>query len=87
MGVQSYRNDKVLYWDKEARKPVAGDGSWSKNWEARSKGRGKPNQVAGWSAGDLGSTFDWDADAKSKEAREYMKLAGPWVNGKDPGGN
>ncbi len=86
MGVQSYRNDKVLYWDKDGRKPVDGDGSWSRNWEARSEGRGKPNQINGWHAGDTGSFFDWDADERSKQAKEYMKLAGPWTNGKDPAG-
>jgi predicted dehydrogenase len=86
MGVLSYRNDKALYWDKEARKPVDADGSWSKNWEARSKARGKPNQIQGWEAGDTGSTLNFDADAAAKEAKAYMKLAGPWVNGKDPAG-
>jgi hypothetical protein len=86
MGVQSYRSDKALYWDREARKPVDGDGTYAKNLEAKSKGRGKPNQVQGWAAGDTGSSFNWDADAASKGAKEYMKLAGPWVNGKDPAG-
>lgn len=87
MGTQSYRNDKVYYWDKEARKPVDADGTWSKNWEARSKGRGKPNQIMGWNAGDAGSSFNFDADQRSKDTKEYMKLAGPWVNGKDPAGS
>lgn len=86
MGVQSYRHDKVLYWDREARRTSEGDGSWSRNWEARSKGRGKPNQIIGWQAGDTGSTFNFDADERSRQTREYMKLAGPWVNGKDPAG-
>lgn len=86
MGVQSYRNDKVYYWDKDARKPKDGDGSWANNWEARSKGRGKPNQVMGWNAGDTGSTLTFDGDQRSRDAKEYMKLAGPWINGKDPAG-
>jgi predicted dehydrogenase len=86
MGVQSYRHDKVLYWDKDARKPKDADGSWSKQWEARSAARGKPNQIQGWNAGDTGSTFDFDADQRSKDAKEYMKLAGPWIDGKDPAG-
>jgi predicted dehydrogenase len=79
MGVLSHRNDEVLYWDKEARKPVKGDGSFAKNWEKRSEGRGKPNQVMGWKAGDTGSTLQLNDKEK-----EYMKLAGPWVDGKDP---
>jgi hypothetical protein len=66
MGVQSYRNDKVYYWDKDAR---------------------KPNQIQGWTAGDTGSTLTFDGDDRSKAAKEYMKLAGPWVNGKDPAGS
>ena len=61
--------------------------TWAADWEKRSKLRGKPNQVAGWHAGDKGSAFDWDADAAAKDAKEYMKLAGPWVNGKDPAGS
>jgi predicted dehydrogenase len=79
MGVLSYRNDEVLYWDKEGRTPVKGDGTWAKNWEKRSKERGKPNQVQGWKAGDTGSTLQLNDREK-----EYMKLAGPWIDGKDP---
>jgi predicted dehydrogenase len=78
MGVQSYRHDKVLYWDKEARKPVPADGTWAAQWEKRSDDRGKPNQIIGWQGGEAGSTL---------KAPEYMKLAGPWVNGKDPAGD
>jgi predicted dehydrogenase len=78
MGVLSYRQDKVLYWDKEARKPVEGKGTWAAQWEKRSDERGKPNQIQGWTAGDAGSTLKPPA---------YMNLAGPWVNGKDPAGD
>ncbi len=77
MGVLSHRTDKVLYWDKAARKPVDGDGTFSASWEKRSKQRGKPNQVPGWTAGDTGSTL---------KPPEYMKLGGPWIDGKDPAG-
>ena len=78
MGVLSYRNDKALYWDKEQRKPVDGNGTWAAAWEKRSKARGTPNQVTGWKGGDAGSKLN---------PPDYMKLAGPWVNGKDPGGD
>jgi predicted dehydrogenase len=75
MGVQSYRNGEILFWDKEQRKPLKADNSWAARWEKRSKERGKPNQVAGWHGGDLGSVV---------VPPEYQKLGGPWTDGKDP---
>jgi hypothetical protein len=56
---------------------VTGDGTWAARWEKRSKERGKPNQIIGWTGGDAGSTLKPPA---------YMSLAGPWVDGKDPAG-
>jgi predicted dehydrogenase len=75
LGVQSYRNGQVLFWDKEKRQPTLADKSWATQWEQRSKKRGKPNQVAGWTAGEAGSLL---------EPPDYQKLGGPWTNGKDP---
>jgi len=75
MGVKSYREGKALFWDKEQRKPVEADASWAAQWESRSKARGKPNQINGWTGGDNGSTLKPPA---------YMNLGGPWVDGKDP---
>ena len=75
MGVQSYRQGKVLFWDKEARKVKEADASWAARWEERSKKRGKPNQVVGWQGGDKGSLL---------EPPDYQKLEGPWVGDKDP---
>lgn len=75
MGVQSYRTGQVLFWDKEARKVIPADASWAKRWEARSKQRGKPNQILGWKGGDKGSFL---------EPPDYQKLEGPWTNGMDP---
>jgi predicted dehydrogenase len=75
MGVRSYREGKVLFWDKEGRKAVPADASWAARWEERSKKHGKPNQIVGWQGDDKGSTL---------EPEDYQKLAGPWVNGKDP---
>jgi hypothetical protein len=75
MGVQSYRNGQCLFWNKEARKPTPADASWAARWEERSKKHGKPNQIIGWQAGETGSLLN---------PPEYMKLAGPWVNGHDP---
>ena len=81
MGVLSYRSDKALYWDKEQRKPIDGNGTWAAQWEKRSKERGTVNNIQGWVGGDKGTTFKPTPDQVA-----YMKLAGPWVNGKDPGG-
>lgn len=75
MGVQSYRTGKVLFWDRAQRKPVEADSSWASKLEARSKNRGEPKQVTGWSAGDTGSVVKPD---------EYQKLGGAWKDGKDP---
>lgn len=75
MGVQSYRQGKVLFWDKEGRKPVEADSSWAAKLEAKSKKRGKPNQILGWKGGDKGSVV---------VPKDYQKLEGPWIDGKDP---
>jgi predicted dehydrogenase len=75
LGVKSYREGKALFWDKEQRKPVPADASWANRWEARSKKHGKPNQIIGWQGGDKGSTL---------QPEDYQKLAGPWIDGKDP---
>jgi predicted dehydrogenase len=78
MGVLSYRQGKVLFWDKEARMPKNADSSWAAQLEARSKKRGKPSHVMGWKAGDKGSLLS---------PPDYQKLEGPWVDGKDPAEN
>jgi len=78
MGVQSYRQGKVLFWDKEKRVVKEADASWATQWEARSKKRGKPNQIIGWDAGDKGSLLTPPA---------YQKLEGPWLDGKEPMGS
>ena len=75
LGVQSYRQGEVLFWDQERRRPRRADGSWSQRWEQRSRQRGRPSQILGWNAGDSGSVL---------EPPDYMKLAGPWIDGKDP---
>ncbi len=75
LGVLSYRNGKVYFWDKDKRVAREADATWAARWEARSKKRGKPNQVIGWKAGDKGSLLT---------PPPYQKLEGPWVNGRDP---
>ena len=51
------------------------DSPWATRWERRSAQRGKPNHITGWNAGDTGSVL---------EEPGSMKLAGRWVDGKDP---
>lgn len=74
MGVKSYREGKVFFWDSDARKPVEADGSWATKLEARSRKRGKPNQIIGWTGGDKGSVV---------VPPEYQKLEGAWQNDND----
>jgi predicted dehydrogenase len=74
MAVQSYRDGTALFWDNEKRAITTADASWAKRLEARSKQKGKPNQVFGWSWGDGGAV----------QPPPHQSLAGPWVNGKDP---
>jgi predicted dehydrogenase len=76
MGVQSYREGKALFFDKDNGAVTPADGSWAARWEERSKLRGKPNQVMGWKADPLeGSTLT---------PRDYQALEGDWINGVDP---
>jgi hypothetical protein len=69
--VLSYRYGKVLFWDNEHRKTTDVDPGWARQWEKRSKERGKPNHIIGWEGGDKGSTLEPPA---------YQKLEGPWKN-------
>jgi predicted dehydrogenase len=75
MGIQSYRESSVLFFDKEQRRIVRGDGSWASRWEKRSQSRAKPNHPLGWIGDDSSSTLQPPPD---------QCLAGPWVGGDDP---
>ena len=75
MGVQSYREGKALFFDKDTGAITEADKSWAARCQDRSTLRRKPNQVIGWQAGTEGSHLEPPA---------YMKLEGDWVNGKDP---
>ena len=77
LGARSYREGKVFFFDDETHKIEDADSSWATRWEKRSSERGKPNHIPGWNAGDHGSVL---------EEPSFMKLAGPWVDGKDPAG-
>ena len=76
MGVQSYRRGQVLFWDAARRRMVNADSSWATALERKSKERGRPNQIIGWTGENRGSTL---------EPPEYQRLGGPWVDGRDPG--
>jgi predicted dehydrogenase len=75
MGAQSYREGKALFWDADNRRVTEADASWAAGWEKMSKNRDKPRHIPGWKAGDTGSLL---------VEPDYMKLAGPWIDGKDP---
>ena len=75
LGAQSYRQGKVFHFDDKTHTVQDANQSWATNWEKRSAERGKPKHIAGWEAGDQGSVL---------EEPEYMKLGGPWVDGKAP---
>jgi predicted dehydrogenase len=75
LGARSYREGKAFFVDPDSLTVKDADASWAERWEKRSHQRGKPNHIAGWTAGDHGSVL---------EEPEYMKLAGPWVGGKPP---
>lgn len=75
LGAKSYREGKVFHFDEETQMISDGNADWAKKWEKRSEERGKPNHIEGWNAGDHGSVL---------EEPDYMKLAGPWKDGKDP---
>ncbi len=75
LGARSYREGRVFHFDASSGTISDGDGSWAKKWEKISEEGGPAKHVPGWTAGDYGSTLR-DPD--------YMKLAGPWVNGNPP---
>ena len=81
LGAKSYREGKVYFFDDEKMEVSEADDSWGKKWEAISADRGKPKHIPGWNAGDTGSKL---VEPKLKDGTEYMKLAGPWIDGKDP---
>jgi predicted dehydrogenase len=78
MGVQSYREGKALFFNKETGEVTQADSSWPARWEERSHLRAKPNQVMGWHAGEEGSLL---------RPKSYQRLEGDWINGSDPAQN
>ena len=75
LGAQSYRNGEVYFIDKENRTYGTKDPGWASGWEKLSADRAEPKHIPGWKAGDFGSKL---------VEPEYMSLAGPWVDGKEP---
>lgn len=74
LGAQSYRNGHVYFVDDD-RNISTTDPGWAAKWEQMSKQGAKANHIPGWKAGDFGSTID---------APNYMRHAGPWIDGIDP---
>ncbi len=75
LGARSYREGKVFHFDRDTMTISDGNSSWSENWQKMSAEGAKPKHVPGWTAGDKGSLLI---------PKPYQKLAGPWVDGKDP---
>jgi predicted dehydrogenase len=75
LGAMSYRNGKVYHFDAATGRYGDGSPDWARKWEALSDARDKPRHVPGWHAGDTGSLI---------KAPEHQKLAGPWIDGRDP---
>ena len=76
MGVQSYRQGRVLFWDKDNKRPKTADDSWATRWETRSHQRGQCKQIDGWQGGNTGSTLQRPA---------WQYLEGDWgPNNVDP---
>ena len=75
LGAQSYRQGKVFFVDGEKREVSTNDPGWARKWEKLSHSRAEAPHIPGWSAGKYGS---------EPRDPEYMKYAGPWVDGKDP---
>lgn len=76
LGARSYREGKVFHFDRETLTISDGDSSWANGWQKMSAEGAKPKHVPGWTAGDKGSLLI---------PKPYQKLAGPWIDGKDPG--
>jgi len=75
LGALSYRQGKVFFFDDEKLTVHDADDSWAKGWEKISAERGRAPHIPGWKANDYGSVL---------EEPDYMKLGGPWIDGKAP---
>ncbi len=76
LGARSYREGSAFHFDLENGVQNA-NASWAARWEEMSKNRSGPNHIPGWKAGDYGSNM---------QDPEWMKLAGPWIDGRPPTG-
>jgi len=77
LGAMSYRNGRVYRFDATTGTAGEGGPEWARQWEALSAARGRPKQVPGWHAGDTGSVLF---------PPDHQRLAGPWIDGRDPAG-
>ncbi|MEM6979564.1 MAG: Gfo/Idh/MocA family oxidoreductase [Planctomycetota bacterium] len=74
LGAQSYRAGKVFFVDQD-RQILTTDPGWAAKWEQRSAQGGPAVHIPGWDAGDYGS---------DQRDPDYMKLGGPWIDGREP---
>ena len=70
-----YRSGEVYHLDAATGTYRDGNPSWAKQWEKLSDERGQPKHVSGWEADDTGSRL---------KPPDYQRLAGPWIDGRDP---
>ena len=75
-GARSYREGRAFHFDLENGIQDA-DASWAARWEEMSRQHADPHHIPGWNAGEYGSRI---------QDPEWMKLAGPWVDGRPPVG-
>ena len=75
MGKNSYRHDKVYYFDPESARSVRRRRFLVPAMGGDVQAHATPHHVPGWRAGDYGSKL---------QPPEYMKLSGPWIDGRPP---
>ena len=75
LGARSYREGKVFHYNPETHQISDGNADWARQWEARSQSGAPARHIAGWSAGDTGSTL---------QPNEFQHLEGDWIDGVDP---
>ena len=80
LGVQSYREGKAYYFDKETGKVSDADESWSAKWES-DQPRSAASPTRSWAGRPV------RLRARLLHAPDYQKLEGDWVDGKDPAEN
>lgn len=74
LAARSYREGRAWGWDRQRRAAVPIGPGWAARWEQRSRARPAPTR------GDTTGA----ATPGPLDPPEYQKLAGPWLDGRDP---